>query len=58
MFTAWVTEMFTFCENGYTVAMAFATKTVEIQWLPLTKIGFLMQAAKPTSRQTVKPSSH
>jgi hypothetical protein len=30
MFTAWVTEMFTFCENGYTVAMAFATKIVEI----------------------------
>jgi hypothetical protein len=28
--TAWVTEMFTFCENGYTVAMAFATKIVEI----------------------------
>ncbi len=41
-FTAWVTEMFTFCENGYTVAMAFATKIIEIQWLPLTKIGFLM----------------
>jgi hypothetical protein len=41
-FTGWVTEMFTFCENGYTVAMAFATKIVEIQWLPLTKIGFLM----------------
>jgi hypothetical protein len=41
-FTAWVTEMFTFRENGYTVAMAFATKIVEIQWLPLTKIGFLM----------------
>jgi hypothetical protein len=42
-FTGWVTEMFTFCKNGYTVAMAFATKIVEIQWLPLTKIGFLMQ---------------
>jgi hypothetical protein len=41
-FTGWVTEMFTFCENGYTVAMAFATKIDEIQWLPLTKIGFLM----------------
>jgi hypothetical protein len=41
-FTAWVTEMFTFRKNGYTVAMAFATKIVEIQWLPLTKIGFLM----------------
>jgi hypothetical protein len=44
-FTAWVTEMFTFRENGYTVAMAFATKIVEIQWLPLTKIGFLMASA-------------
>ncbi len=42
-FTAWVTEMFTFRKNGYTVAMAFATKIVEIQWLPLTKIGFLMK---------------
>jgi hypothetical protein len=41
-FTAWVTETFTFCKNGYTVAMAFATKIIEIQWLPLTKIGFLM----------------
>jgi hypothetical protein len=41
-FTGWVTKMFTFFENGYTVAMAFATKIVEIQWLPLTKIGFLM----------------
>ncbi len=37
--------MFTFCKNGYTVAMAFATKIVEIQWLPLTKIGFLMFGA-------------
>ncbi len=43
-FTGWVTEMFTFRENGYTVAMAFATKIVEIQWLPLTKIGFLRRA--------------
>jgi hypothetical protein len=42
-FTGWVTEMFTFCENGYTVAMAFQPLIVEIQWLPLTKIGFLMQ---------------
>jgi hypothetical protein len=30
MFTAWVTAMFTFCKNGYTVAMAFATIIVEI----------------------------
>jgi hypothetical protein len=30
MFTAWVTAMFTFHENGYTVAMAFATIIVEI----------------------------
>jgi hypothetical protein len=46
-FTAWVTEMFTFHKNGYTVAMAFATKIVEIQWLPLTKIGFLMSSSSP-----------
>jgi hypothetical protein len=44
MFTAWVTEMFTFRENGYTVAMAFATIIVEILWLQLTKTGFLMGA--------------
>ncbi len=44
-FPAWVTEMFTFRKNGYTVAMAFATKIVEIQRLPLTKIGFLMYHA-------------
>ncbi len=44
-FTGWVTEMFTFRENGYTVAMAFVTKIVEIQWLPLTKNGFLMDVA-------------
>jgi hypothetical protein len=30
MFTAWVTGMFTFHENGYMVAMAFATIIVEI----------------------------
>jgi hypothetical protein len=41
-FTGWVTEMFTFCKNGYTVAMAFQQLIIEIQWLPLTKIGFLM----------------
>jgi hypothetical protein len=45
-FTGGVTEMFMFRENGYTVAMAFATKIVEIQWLPLTKIGFLMDIHK------------
>jgi hypothetical protein len=50
-FTAWVTEMFTFRENGYTVAMAFATKIVEIQWLPLMKIGFLMKCEKFTLRK-------
>ncbi len=41
-FTGWVKEMFTFRENGYTVAMAFQQLIVEIQWLTLTKIGFLM----------------
>jgi hypothetical protein len=30
MFTAWVTEMFTFFKIGYTVAMAFATIMAEI----------------------------
>ncbi len=47
-FTGWVTEMITFCKNGYTVPMAFATKIVEIQWLLLTKIGFLMYLLKTT----------
>jgi hypothetical protein len=35
--------MFTFRKNGYTVAMAIQQLIVEIQWLPLTKIGFLME---------------
>ncbi len=36
--------MFTFLKNGYPVAMAFQQLIVEIQWLPLKKIGFLMLA--------------
>jgi hypothetical protein len=54
-FTAWVTEMFTFPENGYTVAMAFQQLIVEIQWLPLTKIGFLM--VEEPSRRTLPSRS-
>ncbi len=53
-FTAWMTEMFTFCKNGYTVAMAFATKNVEIQWLPLMKIGFLMKMELRLSKSTAR----
>jgi hypothetical protein len=58
MFTAWVIDMFTFRENGYTIAMAFAfaTKIVEIWWLQLTKTGFLMYARSVAARfnSTVK----
>jgi hypothetical protein len=43
MFTAWVTAIFTFRKNGYTVAIAFQQLIVEMQLLPLMKIGFLMR---------------
>ena len=36
-------EVVTFFKNVYTVAMAFTTKIVVIQWLPLTKRWFLMK---------------
>jgi hypothetical protein len=38
-------EKVTFHKNVYTVAMAFATKIVEIKWLQLSIIGFLMKGA-------------
>jgi hypothetical protein len=41
-FTGWVTEMFTFQLNVYTVAISSATKIVIIEWLQLNKTGFLM----------------
>ncbi len=43
-FTGWVTEMFTFQLNVYTVAISSATKIVIIEWLRLNKTGFLMNA--------------
>jgi hypothetical protein len=42
-FTGWVTEMFTFQLNVYTVAISSATKIVIIEWLRLNKTGFLME---------------
>jgi hypothetical protein len=57
-FTGWVTKMFTFRKNDYTVAMAFATNIVEIQWLPLRKIGFLMQFSTKIASSLASATRH
>ncbi len=42
IFTAWVTQIFTIHEIGYTVAMAFVAIMVEAWWLRSAKSWFLM----------------